>query len=232
MKPQTRRKMLGAEAKKPKHKPKSEAAPLFQRPQPSPAQMAAFNREINTAHQAIKATHRLRFNTPQDWNAWQEAVRQKYELYQKYMTLFAQHFSREVIPEEVARYDWYFWRDIVLLRGGDSACLETAVAFLEADPWFHGSGYAKEDIIPAINRLDLSPQLAARLQSVILNMVDRRHGREFRAYCRLAHKVDAPELREQLTRRLTHDDPNVRRRARWVLEALERGTPKEAATHE
>ena len=51
-------------------------------------------------------------------------------------------------------------------------------------------------------------------------MVDRRNGREFRAYKQLACKVDAPELRAQLDHRLAHTDPAVRQRARWVLEAL------------
>ena len=85
------------------------------------------------------------------------------------------------------------------------------------------------------------------MQSVVLNMVDRRDGREFRTYCRLAHKVDSPELREQLGYRLTRAwpsagsltddlpalmlaaqrDRDIRRRARWVLEALEQNQLKE-----
>lgn len=220
MKAHNRRKAPGTETSKPKHEPKPKGPPLFQRPEPTAAEIKAASQELGAAYQRIAEARPSRFDTPQKWERWVEAVQQKYALYEAHVTLFAQHFSREVVPEEVARYDWDFWRDMELLRGGDRTHLEGAVAFLEADPCFHGSGYAKEDIIPAINRLDLPPRLVGRLQTVVLNMVDRRHGREFRAYCRLAHKVDAPELREQLTRRLAHDDPNVRRRARWVLEAL------------
>ena len=106
------------------------------------------------------------------------------------------------------------------MRGGDGTKLESAVAFLEADPWFHRSGYTKVKMVRYIKEAMLTPGYVARLQNVVLNMVERRNGQEFRAYCRLAHKVDAPALREQLTRRLAQDDPNVRRRARWVLEAM------------
>jgi len=221
-----RRKAPKREAPKHKHESKLKGPPLFQRPEPTVAEGRAISEKLSAAHARIAETRPIRFDTPQGWEAWVEAVRQKYALYKAHIVLPAQYFSREIIPDSVARYDWDFWQDMELLRGGDRTHLEAAVAFLEADPIFYGSGYAKEDIIPAINRLDLAPELVGRLQSVVLNMVDRRNGREFRAYCRLAHKVDAPALREQLTRRLTDGDPDARRRARWVLEALEQNQPK------
>ncbi len=240
MKAHNRRKVPGTEASKPKHEPESKGPPLFQRPEPTVAEIKAISQELNAAHRRVTETRPLRFDTPQGWQDWVEAVRQKYTLYKAHVTLPAQYFSREIIPAEVARYDWDFWQGMELLCGGDRTYLESAVAFLEADPIFYGSGYAKEDIIPAINRLDLPPKLVGRLQTVVLNMVDQRDGREFRAYCRLARKVDSPELREQLNRRLTRawpsarslnddlpalmllarEDGAVRRRARWVLEAL------------
>ena len=61
---------------------------------------------------------------------------------------------------------------------------------------------------------------AARLRRVVLAAVDRPDRREFRRYTRLARKVDAPELRQALEERLGAADPGIRRRARWVLEAL------------
>ena len=60
-------------------------------------------------------------------------------------------------------------------------------------------------------------------------MVDNRDERDFREYCRLARKLDAPELREQLTQRVGQGDLDVRRRARWVLEALAQKDTMEAA---
>jgi len=52
-------------------------------------------------------------------------------------------------------------------------------------------------------------------------LVDTRDAREFRAYCRLAHKVDSPELRQALAEREQSLNPDVRRRARCMREALE-----------
>ena len=131
-------------------------------------------------------------------------------------------------------------RDIDLLRNGDAAGLETIILFLEADPLFYGTGYLKEDLSRFLRRAELPGNYVQRLQKVVLSIVDRRDGREFRAYCRLARKVDSTEFREQLRLRLTREKPtaasltadcpsllpaiqqdkNVRRRARWVLEAL------------
>jgi uncharacterized protein (TIGR02996 family) len=113
-----------------------------------------------------------------------------------------------------------FWEDLRRLRSGDAAALETAVAFLEADPWFFRSGYAKESLIRFLCRLELAQEHVARLRRVVLAAVDGRHRREFRSYCRLARKVDGPEVRSELVRRLGHDDARVRRHARWVFAAL------------
>jgi uncharacterized protein (TIGR02996 family) len=113
-----------------------------------------------------------------------------------------------------------FWEDFGRLRSGDAAALETAVAFLEADPWFFRSGYAKESLIRFLCRLELAPEHVDRLRKVVLAAVDGRHRREFRRYCRLARKVDGPEVRSELARRLRHDDPRVCRHARWVFAAL------------
>lgn len=133
-----------------------------------------------------------------------------------------------------------FWEDYERLRSGDPAGMGSAVSFLEADPWFDQSGYVKEKIIRSLKPAMMTLEYSARLRAVILRIVDQRDGREFRAYCRLARKVDSPELREQLRQRLTRAWPSarsltddlpalmlmarqdraIRRRARWVLEAL------------
>jgi hypothetical protein len=102
----------------------------------------------------------------------------------------------------------------------DPAAVETLVRFLEADVYCFRSGYAKADVIRALTRLDLDPVTTRRLRAVVLDAVDSWDRREFRAYCRLARKVDSEELRGQLRDRLTTSKPHVPRRARWVLEAI------------
>ena len=105
---------------------------------------------------------------------------------------------------------------------------------LEADPFFFRTGYEKAMLIRAIKPSMLTPSDIRRLQNVVLSLVDRRDERDFRAFCRLARKVDGPELREGLAQRMTSSDPplidlDVRRRARWVLESLARKDQMEAA---
>jgi hypothetical protein len=115
-----------------------------------------------------------------------------------------------------AAYPPGFWDDYDRLRRGDSAGLDTAVRFLEADPWFFRTGYLKASLLRRIRRFSLTPDQTARLRNVVLSVVQRRDGREFREYCRLARKVDGPELRSRLQGLAVHSDPRVRRRAGWV----------------
>lgn len=129
------------------------------------------------------------------------------------------HLIQKAYPSE-------FGQELSRLGVGDASGLESIVAFLEADPIFYGTGYLKENLSRLLRDLDIPTKYVLRLQAVFLSIVDRRDGREFRAYCRLARKVDSPELRNGLTRQLTHTEPNVRRRARWVLEVLKSGEPK------
>jgi len=182
-----------------------------------PVQYEQYHQEVYQTWQAVKATYPLRLDTPQAWEAWKAAVCQRYAVYQKYADLY---FRPQPLSKEAARYSWDFWRDIELLRGGDSNQAESAIAFLEADPWFHGSGYAKVKMIRYLKPPRLTPPDIVRLQAVVVAMVEQRNGQDFRAFCRLARKVDAPALREQLAARLASGDADTRRRARWVLEAL------------
>jgi len=149
-------------------------------------------------------------------------------------------------PEINAVYPPGFWRAYRRFCAGDTAGMEMAVTFLEDDPWVFGSGCIKEDFIHALKHMEIPGRYISRLHRVVLSVVDRRDGREFRDYCRLACKVDAPQLRGQLEHRLTRarpntemlspdqpsllqaitQDKNIRRRARWVLEALEQNQPK------
>jgi hypothetical protein len=126
----------------------------------------------------------------------------------------------------VAAYPPGFWESFAQLQNRDLVGLPIAIEFLEADPWFFRSGYYKEKLIRYILRLDLTTNFQARLRKIILAAVDKRYRREFREYCRLARKVDNSELREALLERLKHDNSDIRRRAQWVLDGLEKGVPR------
>lgn len=121
-----------------------------------------------------------------------------------------------------ATYPPRFWDDYAELKGGNVAGLESAVSFLEADPMFFRSGYVKADLIRFINRVALTRRQVKRLQRVAIDIVDKRSTNEFRRYCRLAVKVNGPLLRVELDSRLQHPDPNIARRAKWMMAYLRR----------
>lgn len=113
-----------------------------------------------------------------------------------------------------------FWENYNRLKAGQQEALEMAVVFLEDDPWFFRSGYIKVELIKYIGRTPLSDDLAQRLRRVALHAVDSRDRREFRAYCRLARNIADDALRTALLSRTHSLDDGIRRRAKWMLDAL------------
>jgi len=115
------------------------------------------------------------------------------------------------------------------LKRGDAAMAQPVVEFLEANPRFFRSGYAQETALKALRRVALPARLKERLRAVVLDAVERRHGRGFRLYGALARDLDSPKLRAALAERLASGDPAVRRHARWVQDELEQAARERAA---
>jgi hypothetical protein len=105
------------------------------------------------------------------------------------------------------------------LAKGHARYVETAIAFLEADPWFFRSGYEKQNIIRHLKRAQLSEAQRLRLARVVLLAIDSRDRVEFRHFGRLACGIWSDFLDEQVANRMQSRDPGVRRRATWVAEA-------------
>jgi hypothetical protein len=188
---------------------RSEVAEVLQRireyqPSRGPFSYVDRGRAVTEAHQLYNESFRLSKIYPVD-SVLSEACTEAHRLW---FTAIDNAYPRG------------FGEDVQRLRAGDPSGMEAAVSFLEADPWFYRTGYIKSKLIRSIKATLLTPEYVKRLQKVVLVLVDKRDDRVFRAYCRLALKVDSLELREQLTQRLIHEDTNIQRRARWVLEAL------------
>lgn len=97
--------------------------------------------EVGAVARLLHTLARLQWRYPDDgaaWDAWREAT----------------VAWREAID---GAYPPGFWDAYARLRDRDPAGLETAIAFLEADPWFFRSGYVKAVLIRYINRLGLLP---------------------------------------------------------------------------
>jgi hypothetical protein len=157
-------------------------------------------------------------------NEAQRILGEAFKLYNSNRQVPAAHevWQNAAATFERARQEAYppsFQEDWWRLKQGDPAGLETAISFLEADPWFFGSGYAKAELIRLINKCELSDVYRRRLQNVVLAVLETHDRREFRSYCRLAKKVYSERFRAELLTLLNHTSSNVRRRAQWVLDA-------------
>ncbi|MGZ2412588.1 hypothetical protein ACUXST_002017 [Sphingomonas sp. F9_3S_D5_B_2] len=96
--------------------------------------------------------------------------------------------------------------------------------FLEADPVFFRSGYMKETLLAEVKKRPLDRREIERLQAIIINVVQKPDRREFRRYCRAATAVNHQQFRDKLRASEADEDADVRRRANWVLAALEATT--------
>ena len=105
------------------------------------------------------------------------------------------------------------------LAKGHQRFIDTAIAFLEADPWFFRSGYEKQNIIRHLKRAALDEAQRLRLAHVVLRAIDGRDRVEFRHYGRLACGVWSEFLGEEVAKRMQSPDRGIRRRATWVAEA-------------
>lgn len=127
-----------------------------------------------------------------------------------------------------ATYSRVYPEDLRLFEQGALPGSEIGTAdildFVEADPVFFRSGYMKEALLGALKQRPLTQHEITRLQTVILNVVQKADRREFRRFCRAAAVVDDQNFREELKGLEVAEDPGVRRRSRWVLEALDKAT--------
>jgi hypothetical protein len=114
-----------------------------------------------------------------------------------------------------------FWSDIEKLRAGDINGLEAAIDFLEADPMFFRSGYVKAELLDLVKRFPMNDDQIGRLRAFILRVVRSRDDRDFRCYCRFSHHIDGADFRNALTSISANPDRDARRRALWVLGALD-----------
>jgi hypothetical protein len=105
------------------------------------------------------------------------------------------------------------------LANGHVRFVETAIAFLEADPWFFRSGYEKQKIIQHLKRSRLTERQRTRLARVVLAVIDGRDRVEFRHYGRLACGIWSDFLDEEVAARMQSRDAGIRRRATWVAAA-------------
>ena len=101
----------------------------------------------------------------------------------------------------------------VRLDRGEPEAIEAALTFLERDPYFFRSGYARERVARRLARVELTPAQKGRARALVLSSVDGRHHCPQPGLGRLARAVADNPLRRELRARLHHRDTAVAQRA-------------------
>jgi len=104
------------------------------------------------------------------------------------------------------------------LKRDEPQAVEDGIVYLEADPRYFRSGYAKMRIAAILKSKTLSEEQRARLRNVVLAATGSKNvGAEFKEYARLALVVADGKLLRQLAKQADTDDPSIRSRCEWIL---------------
>jgi len=102
----------------------------------------------------------------------------------------------------------------------DRELQEFVIVFLELDPMFFRSGYIKEVMLKKIKRAPLTGKQLQRLREIVLNAINSRPFREFKAYCRLASTIADTKLQSSVEKIATHGEGARKSRAKLVLDHI------------
>jgi hypothetical protein len=105
---------------------------------------------------------------------------------------------------------------MLAMRSGDADAVETAVAFLEADPMFFRSGYIKEYLWKYIVRAPLTDQQKFRLESTAFAYLRHTVQREFWYMCRAMACLGSEAFWQQVRLLAENAEPLERKRAAWL----------------
>jgi hypothetical protein len=105
----------------------------------------------------------------------------------------------------------------VRLDRAEPAAIEAALTFLERDPYFFRSGYARERVARRLARVALTPGQKARARAIVVSSVDGLRHCPQPGVGRLAKAVADNPLRRELRARLHGDNAAAKRALRTVV---------------
>ena len=106
------------------------------------------------------------------------------------------------------------------LKRLDPSTVEVAVQFLEEDPWFHRSGYLKEEIVRRLKQAELTQTQRNRLAEVVERSLVQGTGRLARHLARLAPCITSSAFVAGVGIQARSTQAEGRRRAQHVLRVL------------
>ena len=166
--------------------------------------------ELNRLHKLVHELSDMRRRTgkAEDITCWENSVRAWKE------------FSGFGYPET----KFYFFENqtfLAALSAGDAEAKESAIKYLEFDPYYYRSGYIKSKLLVRLKNIKLSASEVKRLQKVICNaIVSQQPKCEFKYYARLLKNVGTPEFRAKLQNLSVPDLPYLKARLECCLQEV------------
>ena len=166
--------------------------------------------ELNRLHKSLHELSDLRWRTQkaEDISRWEKVVKDWKE------------FSGFGYPE----IKFYFFENqtfLAALSAGDADAKESAIRFLEFDPYYYRSGYIKSKLLVRLKNIKLSASEVKRLQKVICNaIVSQQPKSEFKYYARLLKNVGTPEFRKELQNLSVPSVPYLKARQECCLQEV------------
>ena len=143
--------------------------------------------ELNRLHKSLHESSDLRWRTQkaEDIARWENAVR----AWKEYSGF----------GEDTKFYFFESCDFLSALSAGNAEAKESAIKFLEFDPYYYRSGYMKSKLLVRLKNIKLSASEIKRLQAVVCAaIVSRQPKCEFKYYARLLKNVGTPEFRQKL----------------------------------
>jgi hypothetical protein len=144
--------------------------------------------ELNRLHKLVHESSELRWHSgkAEDIESWEKAVKDWKE------------FSGFGYPET----KFYFFENqtfLTALSSGETDAKESAIKFLEFDPYYYRSGYIKSKLLVRLKQLKLTASEIKRLQKVVCNAIlSPLPKSEFKYYAGLLKNIGTPEFRLKL----------------------------------
>ena len=166
--------------------------------------------ELNRLHKLVHESSELRWRTEkaEDIVRWENSVRAWKE------------FSGFGYPE----MKFYFFENqtfLAALSAGDADAKESAIKFLEFDPYYYRSGYIKSKLLVRLKQLKLNASEIKRLQKVVCNAIlSPLPKSEFKYYAGLLKNIGTPEFRAKLQNLSVPDLPYLKARQECCLQEV------------
>lgn len=132
-----------------------------------------------------------------------------------YLQRLEKMYETQIIPLEI------------VFRENPHSVFDEMLEFLATDILVFRTGYAKEEFINLLKKVELNEIQIKKVQAVALQICERESiRREFRYWCRLMNKIADKEFVLQLQNLLKNQNEKVRLKAKWALKMIYENNPE------